>query len=77
MIFAAGGCPSAIAAHNLMHPGYSPRYSSGRTLILTRRTELTADQKMLVRQLKLDLPPQPPPRITAKGKAGRAPANAV
>jgi len=38
-----------------------------RTLILSRYTELNADQKLLVRQLKLDLPPQPPPRITAPG----------
>jgi hypothetical protein len=26
---------------------------------------LNADQKLLVKQLKLDLPSQPPPRITA------------
>ena len=39
--------------------------TDGRTLILSRHTELNADQKLLVRQLKLDLPPQPPPRITA------------
>ena len=37
-----------------------------RTLILTRYTELRDDQKLLVKQLKLDLPPQPPPRITAQ-----------
>jgi len=36
-----------------------------RTLILTRYTELNADQKLLVKQLNLDLPPQPAPRITA------------
>jgi hypothetical protein len=36
-----------------------------RTLILSRYTELNADQKLLVKQLKLDLPDQPPPRITA------------
>ena len=51
--------------------------TDGRTLILSRRTELTADQKLLARQLKLDLPPQPPPRITAPEKARRLPANAV
>jgi transposase len=39
--------------------------TDGRTLILTRHTELSADQKLLVKQLKLDLPTQPPPRITA------------
>jgi hypothetical protein len=48
-----------------------------RTLILRRRTELTADQKLLARQLKLDLPPQPAPRITALSKVVRALANAV
>jgi transposase len=51
--------------------------TDGRILILRRRTELTADQKLLVRQLKLDLPPQPAPRITAPSEAVRAPANAV
>jgi hypothetical protein len=44
------------------------------TLIMSRYTELTADQKLLVRQLKLDLPPPPAPRITAP--TVRAPANA-
>lgn len=39
--------------------------TDGRTLILSRYTELTPDQKLLARELKLDLPPQPPPRITA------------
>jgi transposase len=39
--------------------------TDGRTLILSRYTELNADQKILVKQLKLDLPDQPPPRITA------------
>ena len=34
--------------------------TDGRTLILTRYTELDADQKLLVSQLKLALPPQPP-----------------
>ena len=39
--------------------------TEGRTLILSRYTELNAEQKLLVKQLKLDLPSQPPPRITA------------
>jgi hypothetical protein len=51
--------------------------TDGRTLILSRYTELTADHKLLARQLKLDLPPQPPPRITAPEKTARLPANAV
>jgi transposase len=41
--------------------------TDGRTLILSRYTELTADQNILVQQLNLTLPPQPPPRITAPG----------
>jgi transposase len=39
--------------------------TDGRTLILSRYTELNADQKLLAKRLKLDLPSQPPPRITA------------
>jgi transposase len=39
--------------------------TDGRTLVMSRHTELNAEQKMLIKQLKLDLPPQPPPRITA------------
>src|SRR6516164_6806016 len=51
--------------------------TDGRTLILSRYTELTADQKLLARHLKLDLPPQPPPRITAPEKIAPLRANAV
>jgi hypothetical protein len=43
--------------------------TDGRTLMLSRYTELNTDQKLLVKQRKLDLPSQPPPRITAP--AGR------
>jgi transposase len=39
--------------------------TDGRTLILSRHTELNPDQKVLLKQLKLALPPQPPPRITS------------
>ena len=47
--------------------------TDGRTLILSRYTELNTEQKLLVKQLKLDLPSQPPPRITAPaGKPARA-----
>ena len=42
--------------------------TDGRTLILSRYTEPNTDQKLLLRQLNLDLPPQPPPRITAAGR---------
>ena len=47
--------------------------TDARTLILSRYTELNADQKILVRQLNLPLPPQPPPRITAAGHIAAAP----
>jgi transposase len=39
--------------------------TDGRTLILSRYTEPTIDHKLLLEQLNLTLPPQPPPRITA------------
>jgi transposase len=42
--------------------------TDGRTLILSRYTEPDTDQKLLLEQLKLTLPPQPPPRITAGGQ---------
>jgi hypothetical protein len=45
--------------------------TDSRTLILSRYTELNAEQKLLVNQLKLDLPSQPPPRITAPAKPAR------
>src|SRR5580704_14379320 len=45
--------------------------TDGRMLILSRYTELNADQKLLLKQLKLDLPPQPPPRITSSQRSAR------
>jgi hypothetical protein len=42
--------------------------TDGRTLILSRYTEPDTDHKLLLEQLKLALPPQPPPRITAAGQ---------
>ena len=51
--------------------------TDGRTLILSRYTELNADQKLLLRQLKLDLPPQPPPRITSSHRPDRSRAQAL
>jgi transposase len=47
--------------------------SDGRTLILTRHTEPNADRKIILQQLKLQLPPQPPPRITAAKTPSAAP----
>jgi hypothetical protein len=51
--------------------------TDGRTLILSRYTALSAEQKMLVQQLKLDLPPQPRHVSAAPGKAVRPPAKVV
>jgi hypothetical protein len=39
--------------------------TDGRKLILTRHTEPNTDQKLLLQRLRLELPSQPPPRITA------------
>ncbi len=46
--------------------------TDGRTLILSRYTQPEADQKILLAQLGLSLPPQPPPRITSAGKLLRS-----
>ena len=51
--------------------------TDGRMLILSRYTELNADLKIVVRQLRLELPPQPPPRITATNQIARPSASAV
>jgi transposase len=40
--------------------------TDGRTIVLSRYTEPDADQAVLLRHLKLDLPAQPPPRIAAQ-----------
>lgn len=42
--------------------------TDGRTLMLSRYTEPDTDHKLLLEQLKLTLPPQPPPRIAAGGQ---------
>jgi transposase len=39
--------------------------TDGRTVILSRYTEPEPDQRLLLQSLKLDLPDQPPPKITA------------
>jgi transposase len=51
--------------------------TDGRTLVMSRYTEFNAEQKMLVQQLKLDLPPQPPPRIAVPTTAPGPPAHAL
>ena len=39
--------------------------TDGRTVVLSRYTEPETDQAFLLRQLKMHLPAQPPPRITS------------
>ena len=42
--------------------------SDGRELVFVRRTEPEADQQLLLAQMGWELPPQSPPKITAKGE---------
>ena len=39
--------------------------TDGRKIILTRHTQPEKELQLLLDQLQLTLPPQPPPRITA------------
>jgi len=39
--------------------------TDGRTVVLSRHTELENDQRLVLQRLKLDLPARPPPKITA------------
>ena len=39
--------------------------TDGRELTLSRYTQPEAEHRMLLEQLRLDLPRQPPPKITA------------
>ena len=45
--------------------------SDGRTIILPRHTQPEADLQLLLHAMKLKLPPQPPPRLSAGGKLVR------
>jgi hypothetical protein len=40
--------------------------TDGRSIVLPRYTQPNKDQQILLQRLKLTLPPQPPPRITAR-----------
>ena len=42
--------------------------TDGRTLILSRYTHPEPDHKILLEQLNLTLPAQPPPRISSRGR---------
>jgi hypothetical protein len=43
----------------------------------SRYTEPNGDQRLLIKQLKLELPPQPRPRITAAGQIVQTPEPAL
>ena len=43
--------------------------TDNRTLVFTRYTQPEKDHKILLMQLGWELPPQPPPRISAQGEA--------
>ena len=47
--------------------------TDGRTLVMSRYTEFNADQKLLVKQLKLDLPPQPTHHSNSCSRPGLRP----
>lgn len=44
--------------------------TDGRYLVLSRYTQPNKDQQILLSQLKLQLPDQPPPKIYSEAKAG-------
>jgi hypothetical protein len=41
--------------------------TDGRTVIMSRYTEPEPDQVLVLQRLKINLPDQPPPRITTDG----------
>ncbi len=45
--------------------------TDGRHIVLPRTTQPNKDQQILLQRLKLTLPPQPPPRITAQAPQSR------
>ena len=45
--------------------------SDGRTIILSRYTQPETDLQLLLKQLKLELPDQPPPKITASHRLAK------
>jgi hypothetical protein len=46
--------------------------TDGRTVVLSRYTQPETDVQVLLHRLKLELPPQPPPKITNPKAAGEA-----
>jgi hypothetical protein len=76
MMHAPGLTPSAVMealATIQMIDVYIPTVD-GRWLILPRYTQPEAETRLVLDKLKLALPAQPPPRITADPAVGAAPA---
>ena len=44
--------------------------TDGRLIVLSRYTEPEDDQRLLLQQLQLQLPGQPPPKIAARAPVG-------
>jgi transposase len=45
--------------------------TDGRKVILSRYTQAESELRILLKQLRMSLPDQPPPRVTAKGEVSR------
>ena len=74
MIHAPGLTPSAVReklASIQMIDVHIPTVD-GRWLILPRYTQPDADVRLILNKLKLELPTQPPPRITTAEAVGKA-----
>ena len=50
--------------------------TDGRELVLSRYTQPEAEHRMLLDQLRMTLPEQPPPKITAKPVRKKTPQTA-
>ncbi len=49
--------------------------TDGRHIVLPRTTQPDRDRQILPQRLKLTLPPQPPPRITARAAQSSRPSH--
>ena len=69
-IHAPGLTPTAVLEKLARHPDDRRLDSDrdGRWLILPRYTQPSSDTKLLIEKLRLELPSQPPPRLTAQDR---------
>jgi hypothetical protein len=63
-VLAPGLTPHAV--REIQMPDVWLPTTDGRWLVVPRFTQLEADQAILLHNLRLELPQQPPPRITAR-----------